>query len=342
MRFGALFLLLLAFAAPAWAQQDQPRTLAVGPNQSWQHAATGMILPSRSAGLTRGEIRDSTAEELDVVADYENRDEAVWATIYLYRTQVSDVPLWFDRALATIMSRSEYGLATQAAPVPTAFARPGASIASGFRVALDVGRPEIGSTAVALAPLGDGFLLKIRLSSSRLDGAALDALMSRFIEGLRWPIATGAERAAVPIQPCPAPPLRFRQARIVRGDPANVLMDLLGGVVVARNEGPPPVYCREPAGTADYGVYRPGGAADAYLVAVADAGIALSVGRAISIEGLSVGGGGRRYSMMMLDRDSTSALPSFNRLPPPAQAMAVAFGDRGPTISVSTNDPGGE
>ena len=333
----AFALLALAAAPPARAQPAQPRVLAVPANAAWQHAATQIILPSQIAGLRRGDIHDSTAGELDVVAGYDSEAEGVAATVYLFKTQTPDVALWFDRALTAILLRSGWGLEGAAPPNPAGFARPGAPLASGLRASLDVGTPEVRSTALAIAPLGD-FLVKIRLSSARLDRAGIDALMTRFIEGLRWPAAAGSERAAVPVAPCPEP-LRFRRARVVRTEASDVLMTLLSSAVVAQREGPPPVHCREPGSTAQHGVYRVEGSRDSYLVALGDAGVTLSVGQALDLGALSGGGGGaRRYSMALLDRGTTSALPSFNRLPPPEQAMSVAFGNHGPVISVTTGD----
>lgn len=334
----AALLLALVVAQPAQAQQAQPRVLAVPAAAAWQHAATQIILPPRVAGLRRGEIRDSTAEELDVVADYDNAAEGVAGTVYVFRTQTPDAALWFDRALTAIQLRPGWGLEGAAPPAPTGFARPGAPLASGLRASLDVGTPEVRSTALAIAPLGD-FLVKVRLSSARLDQAGLDALLTRFIEGLRWPAAAATgERAAVAIAPCPEP-LRFRRARVVRSDASDVLMTLLSSAVVAQREGPPPVYCREP-GASGHGVYRVEGSRDSYLLALGDAGVALSVGQALNLGALTGegGGGGRRYSVTLLDRSATSALPSFNRLPPPDQAIALVFGNFGPVVSISTED----
>ncbi len=250
----------------------------------------------------------------------------------MFGTAVADRALWLDRALAAIRLRPGWGLEAAPEPAVTAFAPPGASVASGLRTAFDVGVPEVRSTALAVAPLGD-FLIKVRLSSTRLDAAALDARLSRFIEAAGWPAPKAGERSAVPILPCPEP-LRLRQARQVRDDMGDVLMNLLTGIVVERSEGPPPIYCREPAADLRHGVYRPDASRNAYLIALGDGGIALSVTPGVEIEG--VGGNSRRFSMRLLDRGTTSALPSFNRLPPPEQAMAVAFGHRGPTISATT------
>lgn len=340
LRICLIVALLAAPVQGALAQQAQPRVLEVPATAAWQHAGSQMILPRNAAGLPRGEIRDFGAAELDVVGVYQHPTEGITASIYIYRTMTPEVAIWFDRALTAIMLRPEFGQAGATAPVPAAFARPGASTASGLRTALDANGAETRGTAVAIAPIGP-WLVKIRLSAARLDRAGIDALMTRLIQDLRWPAESSAERAAVPVEPCPEP-LRFRQARVVRNDSANVLMDLLTGVVAAQAEerGPPPVYCREDGSLADYGVYRANRSTNSYLVALGDSGLALTVGPAMDIAELSGGGGrGSRYSMMMQNRDSTSAMPSFNRLPPPAQAVSVAMGG-GPSMSVSTGDPG--
>src|SRR4051794_20676419 len=170
---SALALLLAAVPQPARAEQTQPRTLAVPATASWQHAESGMILPPRVDGLVRGEIHDSTDTEMDVSAGYTDQAEGLAATVYLYRTMVPDVALWFDRALTVIMLRPGWGLEGAPPPTPIAFARPGSATLSGLRASQDVNIADVHSTAVAIVPLGANWLLKIRLSSPRLDRAAL-------------------------------------------------------------------------------------------------------------------------------------------------------------------------
>jgi hypothetical protein len=334
----ALAILLVASPQLLLAQQAQPRTLAVPATASWQHADSSMILPPRSAGLVRGEIGDSTDAEMDVSASYASDEDGLVATVYLFRTMIPNVSLWFDRALTVIMQRPDLHLESNTAPAVAAFARPGATTASGLRAALDVNTPEVRSTAVAIAPLGTSWLLKVRLSSARLDRAALDTRLTAFIEGLRWPAESAAAPAAAPIMACPSP-LHLRTARVVRPDMDATIMDAFGGALVAEHRGAPPLYCREPGATIERGVYRPDGSSESYLIALADAGIALTVGHAIDLSAIMGGHGpGGRISMTMFGRDGTSVYPSFNRLPPPEQAMAVAS-RTGPTISVTGGDP---
>ena len=335
---AAMFLATAAVLAPAGAQaqgqaQPQPRNLNVPARSAWQHAETGMILPREAGGLARREVLDLGTGELDIVGQYEGTDGTV-ATVYLFRTGMPDVPMWFDRALTAIRERpDQYGRAGEAAPA--AFARPGAAAPSGLRAALDLTGGRYRSTGLAVAPLGD-FLLKVRISAPTLDRAGMDALLIRFVEGLRWPAPRGAEFAAAPVEPC-AEPLRLRRARLVRSDIGHSLLDALSGAIRRPPDAtePPAAFCREPGATLQYGVYRPDGSRDAYLIALNDAGIALRVGAGLG--SLLDGRTSARISMTLPGRNSTAALPAFNRLPPPEQAIAVAFGSRGPGISVSTS-----
>jgi len=344
MRSTFVLAALMALApAPLAAQQPaQARTLAVPANALWQHARTSMILPFQSAGLARGGVRDNGEDERDVIAQYGSDSDEAFATVYLFQTGVPDAALWFDRALAPIMLRPEYGLQGTSPPVPVAFARPGDSAASGLRASVDLTAPQLRSTAIALAPLGD-FMVKIRMSSARLDRAALDEILGRFIEGLRWPAESARPAtAAQPIAPSPEP-LQLRNARTVRTEMTD---SILGAALVgtisnsqAENNRPPPVYCREPGATLASGVYRPDAASDAYVIALNDAGIAYSVGEALDLSALmGERSRGSRYSLTLLTRNASGVVASFNRLPPPAQALSVAE-RTGPQIMTSYDSP---
>lgn len=75
------------------------------------------------------------------------------------------------------------------------------------------------------------------------------------------------------------------------------------------------------------------------MIAIGDSGSALRLAPALSLAMFTSGGAApKRVAMTLLEGNSTTMLPSFNRLPSPQQAMAVAFdGSRRQTISVSTD-----
>jgi hypothetical protein len=117
----------------------------------------------------------------------------------------------------------------------------------------------------------------------------------------------------------------------------------VAGSIAQEHEGPPSVYCREPGATIEHGVYRPEGTTDSYLIALNDAGIALSVGQAVDVSGLLGQGHGRpRYEVTLLERNSFSAYPSFNRLPPPDQVLDIVRGGHGPLTTTTVGSRGSD
>jgi hypothetical protein len=330
-----LMALLAAATLPA-AAQGEPRRLTVPETAAWGHAGTGMTLPPRVGGLVRSAIEDSSQDETDISATYIDRDEQVIGLVYIDRTGAGDLPLWFDRQVLTIM------LPQTGAPAPviTGFTRPGASVASGLRAAMtdDEHNTHMRSTAVAIAPLAPGWLVKIRMGSPRLDPAALNERLTAFAAALHWPAETAGARVAVPIEPCPTP-LQLREARIVRPEGSDVIMDSVLGTIrpePGEPTGPPPVFCREPGATVEWGVYRADQSTDSYLIALYEAGLAIGVGDASGLSALLGQNGRHRFSVTLYERGATSSYPSFNRLPPPVQAWTLVR--RGQPLSTTSGN----
>jgi hypothetical protein len=304
---------------PAFAQ-PQPRIIPAESGTPWVHTPTKLVLPAAAAGLTRGEIGDTTASELDVSAQYQDQASDLLVLVYVYRPGIPDVGIWFEQAASAMGTSPGHGMEGAILPAPTPFARPGAGTPSGLRLSMDVPGPGFKSTALAVAPLGN-WLVKVHMSSRSLDGAALGRKMDAVLAALGWPAEAGAPRAAAPMLPCPAP-LKTRQAKIARDDMADVLMNAVSSSI--EREGPPPVYCREPGVSGGLAVYRPDGDDNSYIVALDDAGLALSV--APSLSALLGGSHGKKYSLTRLQHGGADVLPSFTRLPPPEQAVSVAQG----------------
>lgn len=321
----------LLWIGAAGAAQGAPRDIAVPADASWQHADSGMIFPSRVAGFVRSGVRDSGTDELDVMVDYSAPEGGVTVTVYTYKSMIPDAALWFDRADTAIRLRNPHAVAAGgAAP----FAYPGAAAPSGLRRSYQVGSPGPRSTAVALAPVR-GWLVKVRISAASLERAQIDEKLSAILAGLRWPKEESPARAAVPIEPCAAP-LATKKAKFVKEDTTQTLANLLSGAAVAEAlaDKPLPVYCREPGPAANPALYRPNGSTDSYVLTLGDSGIALSVSPALDL--MEIGSGGKSWAVVLYDRNSTSALPSFDRLPPPEQALAaLSQGSQG-GMSIST------
>ena len=317
---------------PAVAQQKIRITAPA--DQPYRFKHSGLTIPVTLEDMPRVGIDQFGTEELDVFANYERGREAL--TVYVYRNVSGAVPVWFDRAKASIEQRRDaYGDATVAL-APTAFTPPGQNVASGLMGAWSVSKPPYRGTALVLLPLGDDWLVKIRYSSATLDGAAVAARLPAILAALTWPTGLAAAAPAQPIADC-ATPLAFpKKAKIVRDQEALSMSALLGGVLqsAAANsakeqkasgnaaESKPPLWCRDPGPSPIGGVYRADAATDAYLLAFSDAG------RGASVSPDTLGAmldkkGAPRWSVSLIDMAQSSTYPPFTALPRPAEVLAM-------------------
>lgn len=307
---------LLAQAAPA---QSGPaaRTLEVPANAAWKHAHTELIIPSSVAGSRRVAIRDTGTEEIDVIVNFETADKDLTTTLYLFRSQIPSVSLWFDRSRIVLEQVRQLRVDPAGASPIRSFSLRSGGPESGLRIVYPASGDNMRSTALAVMPL-NGWLAKVRMSSSSLDPAALEAKLADWIGAVRWPSEKAAPTAAaaLPVQPCPAA-LSYAKARMLKPDIGQAVFGSL--VAVAQSAKVPDasaVYCREPQQSVQYGVYRIEGSSDSYLIALADSGNALSVGTSMDIEKKQPIAG-----VTMLEMGYSRVLPAFNRLPSPEQVM---------------------
>ncbi len=310
-----VIVLLWAASTPA-AAQAPARPLEVPRTSSWKHAHTEVILPPVLAGLNRMRVVDTGQSELDVLAEYESADGGLTSTLYLFRSQVPNAPLWFDRATIVLDQMKRFPIVKAGALPVRSFAIPGAPAESGLRVVYPISGGSYSSTAVAVTSF-NGWMAKIRISSKSLDAAALDQKLTEFLAAVRWPKTIAATRA-VPVEDCPTP-LVPKRAKMVKPDFADVLAGSLLGIAASMKRGPDDIYCRDPEQTVRYGVYRGAASSDAYLLALADSGRALSVGRSFSLEK----GKSPPYGVTYLDLDVTAVFPSFRTLPQAEQVVGL-------------------
>ena len=306
----ALIAALFALAAPARAQTP----IIVPANAGWQHGETGLILRARIAGLTRGEIKDSSAAELDIMAQYASADGRTSVTVYIFRPALDSVPVWFDRSETQILVRDTYGKAAPLAD-PLAFAPPRATTTSALRRTYVPSKGPYKSTGLVMMPLGK-WLVAVRVSSVSIEPAQLDATMSAIVAGIGWPQAVAESPAAVPVAAC-AQPLAYAKRAKMR---APSMQDaIVGGAAVsltAEGEGnAAPILCRDLPPTSDYGVYRDPAATNSYLLAVGDAGIIISIAPDMFAEGKS----GFRMIAGFLDHHAIYSV--FDKFPHPDDVM---------------------
>lgn len=323
---------LAAAASPAVAQQRI--AIEVPADRPFVHRHTGIALPTSIRGLPRLRVEDMATPQLDVMVNYESSDVTQAVTVYLYHSADGGVPVWFDRATWAVESRPLYGTPKRRDTAP-AFVPPGRTNASGMLAVYDTSG-QYRSTAVALMPMGL-WLVKIRYSSTTLDGAALEAGLREAIAAITWPADLPAAPVAEPVMPCDAP-LTFRKpARIVRSSSENSLGNVLVDSVLAsaaaakRDAAPRDVrWCRDPAQPPVGAVFRADQSTSAYLIALSDAGRGVSVAPQIDFKT----GKDSRWGVRLAIPGNALIYPSFDRLPDPAAALAIVQGQ--PVAQTST------
>lgn len=325
----AIALLFLAFGL-ATAANAQLGPIKANAAKPWKHKESGITVPPRASGLTRVRVEQIGTLQRDVVVQLREAADDVAATIYIYRPAAGDASLWFDRAEGVLVRFDHFASADARAPI--FFAPPGQTDLTALRVAHALSSGRFKSTATAVVPVGP-WLVKLRISSTSLDAAALDARLLALVAELGWPRASEAAAPAYSVQACEQPLAFAEPAKELASDSAAVMLGAL--VSMAGTMSSDQRFCRDGERSEMIALYRADGSTDAYLLAMADSGRVVSVARKIALEE-----GPARYGIAMLDLASTQQFDDFDRLPSPAQALALIENGR-PLSSTSVTKGGG-
>ena len=320
-------------AGGAQAQTAAPEQLKIKADGRFEHRHTKLVLPPSLAGLQRTKATAIEGDQLDIFFEHATPDLSETYTVYVFRHVAGGLPVWFDRARSMIEGRPALGAATLHSA--GAFVPPGRTNASGLAATYSVSGKGYSSTGVALVPLGE-WIVKVRASSKTLSPAELDSKMKAVLAELRWPSKLAPAAAAVQVQPCTTSLALSGQAQATAGEDsgAAVLFDALLGQMAANT--PPPKrpapapaarWCRDSTQIANAAVYRAGGAADSYLLALGDAGRAITAGPSAGA-GLLAAEDGKEakpsYTVQLVLLAQTMNSAAYDRLPPPAQAFEIA------------------
>lgn len=262
----------LLLAMPAAAQQ----TIAAPAGQVWIHDSSGFGFASSADGLKRIEVKDFGKTQSDIAITY--RDDATGSivTLYLFRAAVPDVSIWADRAEASILVNAPRYLGTLGqdkrkwSPLTL---WPNARNA-GITVVYPLEGKGMKATGLALVRHGP-WLIKLRMSSSRLDSAQVEARMASFLRALALPAPADPQSPAYQIKPCTtalptAKVTQFAYDKVEEQVPGLLLPD--GKPAPATKP-----YCREETGLGLSAVFRPGGSVSEYVMTLNDGGAAALV-----------------------------------------------------------------
>jgi hypothetical protein len=313
------------------AQAPATSEIKVGAKSNFRHRHSKLVLPPVLGGIARSRGVAIEPDELDLYFEHAAADLSEAYTVYVYRHVAGGLPVWFDRARAMIERRAALGTAeVQSAG---AFIPPGRNEASGLLATYALTGRAYRSTGVALMPLGE-WMVKLRASSKTLSPSELEARMKAALAELRWPSRMTAAPALVPVEPCTTPLALSGEAKPLSGEDAgaeNLMGALLGQMADNLPDAKLPSadaetrWCRDATLVENAGVFRADGAADRYLIALGDAGRALNVGPSAGAGFLDEEDAGSETSfavrLVLPARTMTSRV--YDRLPPPAQAVAI-------------------
>ena len=320
MRNGMAALAAAMMIATPVAAQQIGAAVSAKAGKPYRFKHSGITAPAELDGMRRVDVRQLSENELDVFAVYQNGQDAI--TVYVYRTLSGGVPVWFDRARASVEQRKE--LFGNVAPVvPTAFTPPGQSTASGLMAGWTLNRAPYRGTALAILPVGE-WLVKIRYTSTSMDGATVAARIPAVLGALEWPKAMPPAAVAAPVADC-ATPLTFAATAAPVTDPKAVQSAALTGGLIAAADGKakpgptPPVWCRDPAPAPIGAAYRLNADSDGYLLAISDSGRGISVQPDIVARELGAADGKKveQWSVALYEPGSVATYGPMTGLPSP-------------------------
>lgn len=329
----AICIAIISAPVSAWAQS----TIEVPTDARWQHARSGLIVPTKVGDLSRTSIADYSQSELNVVVQFESN--GAQATLYIYRPHWPNVSAWFERSEKLLVTDKTVARPVPATPSARAFARPGGQVSSGLRRLYTFQQGTYPATGLAIIPYG-GWLLKVRYSSKNPDMAAADAFIDKILIAIKFPQTADEGNAVQPIAPC-AEPSKWKKTKLLSEDMFSAMISGTAFIAAMEQSKSAPrdtsVLCREPVENDYYTIYRDTSAKMNYWMVALDAGLTAQLLEAKPITGSSK----QIWSIVSMDgRHDLS--PPFVGPPNPDQWFAtIMSGSSRATVVVDPEAPNG-
>lgn len=351
-RWGLVLGAIFASAAVSLPAHAQAEEIVIAPDKDWQHAWTAMTFPSRIDAYERRELTQFEDRETNMGARYFAANTGTMLSIYIYRPGQPEPSIWHDRAITALLYNTRMGPFDLDTLKVSTFVPSGGSAPSGIRSVLE-GAGDYRSTGTALYRAGD-WLIKLRISSSRLPVEALDHELARILDGLPA-LEMISPTPAYSVAPCGSAPSFSNAGRMeedgdsrmvaavsegLTGDGmlADVIQEVRNGEKIApelRN------FCSIGEKTDHYAIYLPSDSDDRYVMALGDAGFGISVQPANMLDlvrkanGESVG----FYRVTTASGLEVQTFLPFTSMPTPDQAAQAAFNES-PIIATTRPLPG--
>jgi hypothetical protein len=321
-------------SAATRASGGSPRILSDKAGKAWKHKESGIALPGRLADAELAKVTDGTLSESDVFAEYNDAENDITTSVFVFRAGVPDASLWLDRTLMPYrLGQGSIGTLDFAKGSITTVTPPGGAADSGVFAAYPASGKGIVATAAAILPV-DNWLVAIRMSSRRPSAADLSTRMRTAIGQIKLPSPKSPDPAAYAIEDC-ADGVAFAEApRADAGEATGgaLLSLVVDGAVGAGKSKPqaaavaPAHFCRDQGGSAMLTPYRRIGAHDGYVVAGGDAGFTIAVQPSLITQADPTKP--PLYEVKVLTVEKAAVFRGFTAVPTLAQAQTVLRGER--------------
>ncbi|MEM6475885.1 MAG: hypothetical protein AAF687_06935, partial [Pseudomonadota bacterium] len=249
-------------------------------NATWEHDWTEMEFPPNIGTFERMRVSAFEKRQTNVSASYYEQATSTFLTIYAYRPGNPNPAIWFDRTLVAINVRSDdFGKIDLDDLKVGTFVPPGGSVESGQYAVTKVQGRAI-STAAAIYRAGE-WLIKVRISSERLNVGELETLTKSTLAGLPA-LEDVSDNPAYFVEQCSNTVNYSRAEPVARGGnegmaAALMLASSLSGLDEDAGPSKPVRLCREGPRAKEYNLFRPIDDSAGYTVAIGDAGSSIEV-----------------------------------------------------------------
>jgi hypothetical protein len=165
------------------------------------------------------------------------------------------------------------------------------------------------------------------MTSNTYSAAQLEAKLASFLTALNLSAAKDQAQPAYAMQPCVdglsdenAKPVPRENREAIMG--AALINSTIPGAVSAgpgAKDGARSVFCRDRSSQSGYGVYRPNGQKDHYIIAAGDGGVTIISGPDIGAKVAK--SPAPQFSVTVLTNDRAIGLMPYQSLPSPKQVM---------------------
>lgn len=332
----------IAFSTVARAE---PQPLDLPSGTGWSHEPTGIAAPPQLGDFVLGRATSFIAGGQNTGLQYDDAATGDIFSLYVYRAGTANISMLADLTLEVMTANKAYDKLDLGQAHFSFFGDDSIGVNSGVRISLPANGRFVSTGAVLYAI--DGWVVKMRLSSTALSPAALDAKLDEMARLVTHKPAKNPAAAAYRIEPCEDTLKTSKAKRADTDQTALFVVATQASIPLGEDEdaeadgaeesvGEQAHLCREAALPEFHFVYRVEGEGDGYFLIFGDSGTVAHVGtNALA----SVFSDNSAYWPSIGNGLMTMVFRPYRKLPNYDQLMQTM--DEGPVARVWRKEDGG-